>query len=106
MSPMGLRNCIYSRSHSIRKTMAVTIGGVGAEGEFARLRVEGEKLEIELAGAGETLAGRSAHQALGGDGQQRAGGDGAGIRGAARWQGIYEQDAVESNQEREKVKKK
>lgn len=82
---------IYSVIHFIRSLggghVAVTEGGVGVEGEFADLRVEGEQVEFELAGAGESLAGRPAHQAVRGDGQQRADGDRAGVRCAARYRG-------------------
>lgn len=62
--------------------VAVTIGGVRVEGEIAALRVEGEEVERELAGADETLASHLLHPSVGGDGEQRAAGDRAGVRGA------------------------
>lgn len=78
--------------------VAVTIGGEGGEGEAAALRVEGEELEVELAGAGETLASRSVHPAAGGDAEQRAAGDRAGVRGAGRRRGRRGRESMNSTE--------
>lgn len=60
----------------------LTAGGEGAEGEETMLRVEGEELEVELAGAGETLSSRPHHQTVGADVEQRGGVNTAAVRGA------------------------
>lgn len=60
----------------------LTIGREGAEREETMLRVEGEELEVELAGAGETLASRPQHQTVVADGEQRGEDNTAAVRGA------------------------
>lgn len=62
----------------------LTDSGEGAEREETTLRVKGEEPEVELAGAGETLASRPHHQTVGVDGEQRGGGNTAAVRGAGR----------------------